>query len=315
MKNHVDQNHSVIFERYKTEREAGELLATGSARKKSKTRPTIPPSEITSFFGAQRPYNKSDPAQVKFMEDLLLFICKSYQPLSIVEDQWLRRFIMHQNPKVIFPSLRQLVREHLPLMLAKTMERYVWPLLDTCDTASITFDLWMSRVGFDTFTLVVNFISRDWKPCHVTIGLFEAMDTRGDSLAQQMNPILEEFKLTKKIIAYVKDEGANLVTMATALSDVVSCEPLGLTTPYVGVCFGHVMSKACQYATDDTKVCNGMEDISLKQVQAALQKTITWTKKSGKGRTEWMAACVDSNLRPRKLQTPVKTRYIFKNNY
>jgi hypothetical protein len=46
------------------------------------------------------------------------------------------------------------------------------------------------------------------------------------------------------------------------------------------------MSKACQYAMNETKV-----SVSMKEAQAALQKIIIWTKKSSKGRLEWEKAC------------------------
>lgn len=51
------------------------------------------------------------------------------------------------------------------------------------------------------------------------------------------------------MIAYVKDEGANLAPLAMALSFVATCMPLGMTMPYAGVCVEHAMSKKCQYAT------------------------------------------------------------------
>ncbi len=55
--------------------------------------------------------------------------------------------------------------------------------------------------------------------------------------------------------AYVKDEGSNIPTMTSTLAFVVSCEVLGLSTPFVGSCWGHVMFKCYQYAIDDSKVC------------------------------------------------------------
>ncbi len=60
-----------------------------------------------------------------------------------------------------------------------------------------------------------------------------------------MKVLLVEFNLTNKIIAYVKDEGANLNSLLIAFIFVMSCELLQLTRPFVGLCFGHVMSKAC----------------------------------------------------------------------
>jgi hypothetical protein len=56
------------------------------------------------------------------------------------------------------------------------------------------------------------------------------------------------------------------------------------------------MSKVCQHATDDKKVCKGMKKVSVKKAQGTLQKTIMWTKKSGKGRQEWAKACVEAGL-------------------
>ena len=73
-------------------------------------------------------------------------------------------------------------------------------------------------------------------------------------------------------------------------------------------CYVKSMSKACQYATSDEKVCRGNAYVSIRTAQADIQKCITWPKKSGKGRQEWEKACIDAGMRPRKLNTPVKTR-------
>ncbi len=100
-------------------------------------------------------------------------------------------------------------------------------------------------MGFDTFALVVNFLNKEWVPCHVTIGLFEALDTSGVALANIVKPLLAKFELTSKVIACVKDEGKNLATLNSSLSDVVFCGVFQLERPYSRVCFGHVMSKVC----------------------------------------------------------------------
>ena len=130
----------------------------------------------------------------------MLFIANGYETLAAVENPWLRRLVMRQDPKVKFPTQKALVHEHIHALLAKTMERYVLPEIASCATASITFDLWMSRVGFDTFALVVNFIDDCWKPRHVIISLFEVHDTSGVALAEIVKPLLDEFQLTKKYL-------------------------------------------------------------------------------------------------------------------
>jgi DNA-directed RNA polymerase subunit E'/Rpb7 len=63
------------------------------------------------------------------------------------------------------------------------------------------------------------------------------------------------------------------------------------------------MSKACQYATLDDKIRAGMTQVSLKNAQLALQKIVTWMKKSGKGRRKWNKAYEVAGLTPCKLKT------------
>jgi hypothetical protein len=39
--------------------------------------------------------------------------------------------------------------------------------------------------------------------------------------------------------------------MVVVLHSIIDYEPLRILKVYEGTCFGHVMSKACQYATND----------------------------------------------------------------
>jgi hypothetical protein len=72
---------------------------------------------------------------------------------------------------------------------------------------------------------------------------------------------LVEYQLTSKIIVYVKDKGTNLSTFVFAFTSVISCAPLQLATPFSGTCFGHVVFKECQYATNDIKIGVGMKEV------------------------------------------------------
>jgi len=48
----------------------------------------------------------------------------------------------------------------------------------------------------------------------VTVGLFEAIDMFGVVMVAQMKELLSSYNLLNKLIAYVKDEGGNLSTLA-----------------------------------------------------------------------------------------------------
>jgi hypothetical protein len=47
------------------------------------------------------------------------------------------------------------------------------------------------------------------------------------------------------VIAFVKDEANNLITMASTLHYIIDCEPLRLIKVDEGTWFEHVMSKKC----------------------------------------------------------------------
>jgi hypothetical protein len=83
----------------------------------------------------------------------------------------------------------------------------------------------------------------------------------------QLQGLLEKIGLIHHVLTFVKDEGNNLGSMAMTLKFIiVNCEPLKMLWVYEGTCFRYVMSKACQYATNDDKVLVGLTLVSAKNV-------------------------------------------------
>jgi hypothetical protein len=66
-------------------------------------------------------------------------------------------------------------------------------------------------------------------------------------MGRNLTELLDQYDLRKKIVANVKDEGANLNAMTTTLKSMVNCEVLGIEESFQGTCFGHAFFKACQY--------------------------------------------------------------------
>jgi hypothetical protein len=58
--------------------------------------------------------------------------------------------------------------------------------------------------------------------------LFEANETTKQAMARNLIELLDQYDLRKKIIIYVKDEGANLNAMTKTLKFVVNCEVLSM---------------------------------------------------------------------------------------
>jgi hypothetical protein len=43
-------------------------------------------------------------------------------------------------------------------------EKYISSTLESCNTCMVNFDLWMSRLGVDTFLFIVHFLNDKWEP-------------------------------------------------------------------------------------------------------------------------------------------------------
>lgn len=253
LKKHVVEHHLELAEEYLKVFLAAQ--SSTEAQQPSKKRQRYTPGSLVQYFGTGSSYSRDDQEQKDFLEDLVLLCAKGLMPLSVAENLWFRRLAMRLDPKIVFPSRRSFCEDVIPRMVDRCMQEYVYPFLRTCVSCTLTFDLWMSRGTQDTFVLVVNFLNETWEPKHITVGIFEADDTSGAALARQLDQILTRFGLRHKVICTVKDEGSNLATMTRALKNIINCDALGLSEPFQGSCFGHAMSKACQYATSDDKVC------------------------------------------------------------
>ncbi len=56
----------------------------------------------------------------------------------------------------------------------------------------------------DMFDVVVNFLSSNWEPKHVTIGLFKAIKTNGAATAIKLRALLDKFFLTNVFLHMLK---------------------------------------------------------------------------------------------------------------
>jgi hypothetical protein len=93
------------------------------------------------------------------------------------------------------------------------------------------------------------------------LDFFEVVYTFGNALVLQVNDLLAKHGLKVYVIAYIENEGGNIFNMTSILTCVVSREVLGLSTSFIGICWGHAMSKSCQYPTNNSKVCVGLNSL------------------------------------------------------
>ncbi len=102
----------------------------------------------------------------------------------------------------------------------------------------------MLKVEVDTFVMIMYFLNDKWEPYYITVGFFETINTFGNSMALEVNDVLEKYGFKFQIITYIKDEGGNLNTMTNALISTISYETLTCKHNL----WGHVGGMQCQSA-------------------------------------------------------------------
>jgi hypothetical protein len=79
---------------------------------------------------------------------------------------------------IVMPSCGVPFQKKLSIdLVEKTKQQYILPILIECMSTTTSFDLWMSKRAHDFFALIVQFLRLDWMPKHVTIRLFETIET------------------------------------------------------------------------------------------------------------------------------------------
>ncbi len=73
----------------------------------------------------------------------------------------------------------------------------------------------------DTFALVINYLNDSWTPMHVTIGLFKVHEIRWFSIVGQLHTSLKKYDLMNCVIAFVKVENNNLMSMVIQLHSII----------------------------------------------------------------------------------------------
>jgi DNA-directed RNA polymerase subunit H (RpoH/RPB5) len=88
--------------------------------------------------------------------------------------------------------------------LEKTNQLYVVLTLAKCYFITTKFDLWMSKGAYNVFALVINFLSNDLQPKHVTINLFEATKILRQTLVKSLTKLLDKYGFKKKLLPMLK---------------------------------------------------------------------------------------------------------------
>lgn len=147
----------------------------------------------------------------------------------------------------------------------------------------------------------------------VYIGLLETNTTKGKDLAVAVNKVIEEHDLKTKVFEIVTDEGKNVLNASEILKKNTRCDYFLKCEPFHGKCWAHLLNNVLKQmlfpGKNAKKLDDGFRSFKWKALNRKLQSCVTYTCKSSKGYKMWAKACVESNLIPRKLYSPIHTRF------
>jgi hypothetical protein len=121
--------------------------------------------------------------------------------------------------------------------------------------------------------------------------------------------LLDIYGLENKIITYVKNKGS---TLTIVLKFIVKCEGLNLKESFQRTFLSMFFPKPINTLPLMIKfIGRGLKYVFVKCAHVVLHKCNNCLNKSSKGWQEWNKACVETNLRPRKLNILMKTMLVF----
>jgi hypothetical protein len=162
----------------------------------------------------------------------------------------------------------------------------------------------MSRKTEDLFAVVAHYVDPEsYFVCHNGIGLVKTTSTDAASLLEVLRNLLSKYNLEEKVVATVKDQGANLKACIKAMESLNIGSPIqSLTSLYQrfeGTCNAHLISTALSkiFAKQDQggsrqPIDHDLPEIQFFSLKTKLQACTTYTKKSSKGRQLWQRAQV-----------------------
>lgn len=164
-------------------------------------------------------------------------------------------------------------------------------------------------------SLDFSYITTSFELCYVNLGLIHCKEgTSGEKVAASIAPTLLKHNVVKRVYAYVKDQGSNLKTTASALSEGVEdipgvgCEALGLNNPFAADCMAHALNGACNKSVVDAKKAK-FHGINVAESLKRLRECGTYIKKSSVGLRAYTQACRQVGQTAKKIECPGKTRF------
>jgi len=175
-------------------------------------------STVTAHFVQMKKRKSTDKRTQLFWRFLCILVVFCRLPFSIVESAMFRAFVWFCDTTLPFPTRSKLNNELLP-QLRKEIANGIHRGLKSVKGMAVSFDLWMYRKTEDNLSFNIHYITEYWRWQHHHVGILSCNDSSvGADIDAKLEPAIEEFGLSTKIFATVKDGGGNLSTPSKAFT-------------------------------------------------------------------------------------------------
>ncbi len=165
-------------------------------------------------------YNANDPVQKRKMMSFVhnVIICCGL-PFAIVENPHFQQFVDDMDPKFTLPSRYIITQKIIPEIVKDTKKR-VSEFISKAKAVSLTLDIWTDRRNH-AFMAVTGHTFSKCKPMTFLIAFKSFRGTHsGERIAEQLDRILTENDLGKKVKFVVSDNASNMKKAINVLEEI-----------------------------------------------------------------------------------------------
>lgn len=242
---------------------------------------------VTSFFASKK--TKISDQQKKKLDKLLLRLFTiDYQPFSIVEDEGFKDFVTELNPSYFLPN-RKIISQNMISAQYEQCMTVVRNQLASVTSVCITTDCWTSRSVESYIAVTCHFINDDFELKSILLDCAQInVSHTSRNLAEEIKNITEKYNLTKKIVAVISDNAANI---KNAVMNELQLKHFG--------CFAHTLNLIVQ---DAIKVVSLLVE--------KVKSIVAYFKRSTLGMDKILAFQKNAgSTNPKKLLQSVPTRW------
>ena len=181
------------------------------ASKRRKTADNLRQRTISEMAQIWQKYSPTCARSKNIDQALIRMIAIDMQPATIVEDTGFQSLVCLLDSRYQLPSRRHVMRSLLPDMYTTRAGEIKRELLQISHVA-LTSDLWTSRTKESYLTITCHFVTSAWELKSLVLETFGfEKDHTAENIAASFQKTAEEWGISRKVVAMVTDNAANVV--------------------------------------------------------------------------------------------------------